>query len=145
MIYDERLVAPMRAELTQLGVEELRTAAAVDAAIRDAQGTQLVIVNSVCGCAARNMRPAVAAALRHAVTPDRSFTVFAGNDADATRQARSYFTGYAPSSPSIALFRDGKLVHMIERWQIEGRTVDAIAADLTGAFDAHCGTASTSA
>ena len=145
MIYDERLVAPMRAELTQLGVEELRTGAAVDAVLKEAPGTQLVIVNSVCGCAARNMRPAVAAALRHAVTPDRSFTVFAGNDADATRQARSYFTGYAPSSPSIALFRDGKLVHMIERWQIEGRTVDSIAADLTGAFDAHCGTASTSA
>jgi putative YphP/YqiW family bacilliredoxin len=141
MIYDERLVAPMRAELTQLGVEELRTAVAVDGALKDSQGTQLVIVNSVCGCAARNMRPAVAAALRHAVTPDRSFTVFAGNDADATRQARSYFTGYAPSSPSIALFRDGKLVHMIERWQIEGRSVESITGDLTGAFDAHCGTA----
>jgi putative YphP/YqiW family bacilliredoxin len=139
MIYDERIVAPMRAELTQLGVEELRTAAAVDAALKDVPGTQLVIVNSVCGCAARNMRPAVALALRHAVTPERSYTVFAGNDADATRQARGYFTGYAPSSPSIGLMRDGKLVHMIERWQIEGRSVEAIAADLTAAFDAHCG------
>ncbi len=132
----------MRAELTQLGVEELRTAAAVDAAIKDATGTQLVIVNSVCGCAARNMRPAVAVALRHPVTPDKSYTVFAGNDADATRQARGYFTGYAPSSPSIALMRDGKLVHMLERWQIEGRTVEAIAADLTAAFDEHCGSTS---
>jgi putative YphP/YqiW family bacilliredoxin len=145
MMYDERVVAPMRAELTQLGVEELRTAAAVDAAIKDAAGTQLVIVNSVCGCAARNMRPAVARALQHAVTPDKSFTVFAGNDADATRQARSYFTGYAPSSPSIGLLRDGKLVHMVERWQIEGRSVEAIAADLTAAFDQHCGRASAAA
>lgn len=142
MIYDERIVSPMRAELTQLGVEELRTAAAVDAVLKDATGTRLLIVNSVCGCAARNMRPAIAAALRHGVTPDHSYTVFAGNDADATRQARGYFIGYAPSSPSIALFRDAKLVHMIERWQIEGRTVESIAADLTGAFDAHCGTAS---
>lgn len=142
MIYDERLVAPMRAELTQLGIEELRTGAAVDAALNAEKGTQLVIVNSVCGCAARNMRPAVANALKHAVTPDKSYTVFAGNDADATRTARGYFVGYAPSSPSIGLFRDGKLVHMIERWQIEGRTVESIAADLTGAFDANCGTAS---
>jgi putative YphP/YqiW family bacilliredoxin len=142
MLYDDRIVSPMRAELTQLGVEELRTAAAVDAAIKAAPGTQLVIVNSVCGCAARNMRPAVALALRHATTPDKSYTVFAGNDADATRQARAYFTGYAPSSPSIALMRDGRLVHMIERWQIEGRSVEAIAADLTAAFDAHCGTPS---
>jgi putative YphP/YqiW family bacilliredoxin len=142
MLYDDRIVSPMRAELTQLGVEELRTAAAVDAAIKAAPGTQLVIVNSVCGCAARNMRPAVALALRHATTPDKSYTVFAGNDADATRQARAYFTGYAPSSPSIALMRDGRLVHMIERWQIEGRSVEAIAADLTAAFDAHCGSPS---
>lgn len=138
MMYDERFVAPMRAELTQLGIEELRSAAAVDAALKDAPGTRLVIVNSVCGCAARNMRPAVAAALQHAVKPDHLFTVFAGNDADATRQARSYFTGYAPSSPSIGLLRDGKLVHMVERWQIEGRSVESIAADLTKAFDAHC-------
>ncbi len=138
MMYDERMVAPMRAELTRLGVEELRTAAAVDDAIKQKSGTQLVIVNSVCGCAARNMRPAVAVALAHGVKPDKAYTVFAGNDADATRQARSYFTGYAPSSPSIGLLRDGKLVHMIERWQIEGRSVDAIAADLKSAFDQHC-------
>lgn len=135
MMYDERMVAPMRQELTRLGVQELRTAAAVDEALKDAKGTQLVIVNSVCGCAARNMRPAVAAALQHPRKPDAAYTVFAGNDADATRQARSYFVGYAPSSPSIALFKDGKLVHMIERWQIEGRSVDAIAAELTGAFE----------
>lgn len=138
MMYDERMVAPMRAELTRLGVEELRTAAAVDAAIKDQPGTQLVIVNSVCGCAARNMRPAVALAMAHATKPDKAYTVFAGNDADATRQARGYFTGYAPSSPSIGLLRDGKLVHMIERWQIEGRSVDAIANDLKTAFDQHC-------
>jgi putative YphP/YqiW family bacilliredoxin len=143
MMYDERMVAPMRAELTQLGIDELRTADAVDAALKDAPGTQLVIVNSVCGCAARNMRPAIAAALQHAVKPEKVYTVFAGNDADATRQARGYFTGYAPSSPSIGLFRDGKLVHMVERWQIEGRTVQAIAADLTNAFDTNCGAAST--
>jgi putative YphP/YqiW family bacilliredoxin len=142
MLYDDRIVAPMRAELTRLGVEELRTAASVDSALKGTAGTQLVIVNSVCGCAARNLRPAIAIALKHAVTPDKSYTVFAGNDADATRQARGYFTGYAPSSPSIGLMREGKLVHMIERWQIEGRSVEAIAADLTAAFDAHCGTAS---
>ncbi len=138
MMYDERMVAPMRAELTRLGIEELRTAAAVDAAIKDQPGTQLVIVNSVCGCAARNMRPAVALAMAHATKPDKAYTVFAGNDADATRQARGYFTGYAPSSPSIGLLRDGKLVHMIERWQIEGRSVEAIANDLKTAFDQHC-------
>ena len=138
MQYDERMIAPMRAELTQHGIEELRTAAAVDAALKDAPGTRLVVVNSVCGCAARNMRPAVAKALQHAITPDKCFTVFAGGDVDATRQARSYFTGYAPSSPSIGLLRDGKLVHMVERWQIEGRTADAIAADLAKAFDTYC-------
>jgi putative YphP/YqiW family bacilliredoxin len=138
MMYDERFVAPMRAELTRLGIDELRSAAAVDEALKDAPGTRLVIVNSVCGCAARNMRPAVAAALQHAVKPDHLYTVFAGNDADATRHARGYFTGYAPSSPSIGLLRDGKLVHMVERWQIEGRSVESIAADLTKAFDAHC-------
>ncbi|MDH5235478.1 MAG: BrxA/BrxB family bacilliredoxin [Gemmatimonadota bacterium] len=141
-MYDERMVAPMRAELTRLGIAELRTAVAVDEALRGASGTQLVVVNSVCGCAARNMRPAVAAALVHAVKPDKLYTVFAGNDVDATRQARTYFTGYAPSSPSIGLLRDGKLVHMVERWQIEGRSVEAIAADLTAAFDSHCGVTS---
>jgi putative YphP/YqiW family bacilliredoxin len=139
MMYDERMVAPMRAELTKHGIDELRTAAAVDEAMKG-KGTQLVIVNSVCGCAARNMRPAVAAALQHATTPDHKYTVFAGNDADATRAARGYFTGYAPSSPSIALLRDGKLVHMVERWQIEGRSSESIADDLKAAFDKHCAT-----
>jgi putative YphP/YqiW family bacilliredoxin len=143
MMYDERFVTPMREELTRLGIEELRTAAAVDEALKDAPGTRLVVVNSVCGCAARNMRPAVAAALQHGVKPDHLFTVFAGNDADATRQARSYFTGYAPSSPSIGLLRDGKIVHMVERWQIEGRSVESIAGDLMKAFDAHCAGAGT--
>ena len=144
MMYDERMVAPMRAEITRLGVDELKTADAVDLALKGSTGTQLVVVNSVCGCSARNMRPAVAEALQHAVTPDHSYTVFAGNDADATRQARGYFTGHAPSSPSIGLLRDGKLVHMVERWQIEGRSVESIAADLAKAFDTHC-TPATSA
>jgi putative YphP/YqiW family bacilliredoxin len=135
MMYDERMVAPMRAELTRLGIKELRTAEAVDEALKDGKGTQMVVVNSVCGCAARNMRPAVAKALEHAARPDETYTVFAGNDAAATRQARGYFTGYAPSSPSIALFKDGQLVHMVERWQIEGRSVDAITSDLTQAFE----------
>lgn len=138
MMYDERMIAPMRAEITNLGVDELRSAAAVDEALKGTKGTQLVVVNSVCGCSARNMRPAVAMALQHGTTPDHKYTVFAGNDVDATRQARSYFTGYAPSSPSIALLKDGKLVHMVERWQIEGRAAEDIAADLKAAFDRHC-------
>ena len=127
----------MRQELTRHGVAELRTADAVDATL-GAPGTTLVVVNSVCGCAARNARPAVAAALRHAVKPDQATTVFAGQDQAATQRAREYFVGYAPSSPSIALLKDGKLVFMLERWQIEGRSADAIAADLTGAFDRYC-------
>jgi len=137
-MYDERLVAPMRRELTRLGVEELRTPEAVDSTLRTPQGTTLVVVNSVCGCAARNARPAVAIALQHGVKPDRLTTVFAGQDADATRQARSYFTGYAPSSPQIALLKDGRIVFMLERYQIEGRSAEAIAGDLVGAFDQYC-------
>ncbi|WKW13466.1 BrxA/BrxB family bacilliredoxin [Pseudogemmatithrix spongiicola] len=138
MMYDERFIGPMRAEIAQLGVAELKSAQAVDDALKGTKGTQLMVVNSMCGCAARNMRPAVAMALKHSVTPNHKFTVFAGNDVDATRQARAYFTGYAPSSPSIALLKDGKLVHMIERWQIEGRAAEEIAQDLTAAFDKHC-------
>ncbi|MEX1186128.1 MAG: BrxA/BrxB family bacilliredoxin [Gemmatimonadaceae bacterium] len=138
-MYDERLVAPMREDLTRLGVEELKTAEAVDAKLRDSAGTTLVVVNSVCGCAARNARPAVARALRHEVKPDALTTVFAGQDVDAVRQVRSYFAGYPPSSPQIALLKDGKLVYMLERHQIEGRTVEEIAEDLTGAFDRFCG------
>lgn len=145
MMYDERMVTPMRQELTRLGVEELRTAAAVDEVMQAPKGTALMVVNSVCGCAARNARPAVAYALSHGAKPDHSYTVFAGQDADATRQARSYFTGYAPSSPQIGLFKDGKVVFMLERWQIEGRSAQEIAADLIGAFDTYCATEPASA
>jgi putative YphP/YqiW family bacilliredoxin len=137
-MYDERMVTPMRRELTQLGVEEMRTAAEVDAKLKDAKGTTLVVVNSVCGCAARNARPAVARALAHSARPDIATTVFAGQDIEAAQRARSYFTGYPPSSPQIALFKDGKLVFMLERHQIEGRSATDIAADLVGAFDQYC-------
>ena len=139
MMYDERFVTPMRQELTRLGVEELRTAADVDARLKETPGTTLVVVNSVCGCAARNARPAVASALRHPVKPDHLATVFAGQDVEATAKARSYFTGYPPSSPSIGLLKDGEVVFMLERWQIEGRSADAIANDLVEAFDRFCG------
>ncbi len=138
-MYDERLVAPMRAELTQLGVEELRTADAVDEKLKNSQGTTLVVVNSVCGCAARNARPAVAKAIQNDKVPDALTTVFAGQDVDATQRARSYFTGYRPSSPQIGLLKDGEVVFMLERHQIEGRSADAIAQDLVGAFDEYCG------
>lgn len=137
-MYDERYVTPMRQELTQLGVSEMRTAEEVDAQLRNAQGTTLVVVNSICGCAARNARPAVAKAIKGDVKPDNLTTVFAGQDIEAVQRARSYFTGYAPSSPQIALLKDGKLVHMIERHQIEGRSSDEIAADLTRAFEKYC-------
>ena len=137
-MYDERFVTPMRQELTRLGVEEMRSVDEVDARLKDAAGTTLVVVNSVCGCAARNARPAIASALRHAVKPDHLTTVFAGQDVEATTRARSYFTGYAPSSPQIGLLKDGQLVFMLERWQIEGRSADEIARDLVGAFDQFC-------
>ena len=146
MMYDERFISPMRQELTRIGFEELRTGADVEARFRDPKGTTLLVVNSMCGCAARNARPAVAHALASTTArPDQLTTVFAGQDQEATAQARDYITGYPPSSPSIALFKDGQLVHMIERWQIEGRSVEAIAADLRAAFDAHCGKASAAA
>ena len=138
MMYDERFVTPMRQELTRLGVEEMRTAGEVDARLKDAPGTTLVVVNSVCGCAARNARPAVASALRHSVKPDHLTTVFAGQDVEATTKARSYFTGYPPSSPQIGLLKDGQVVFMLERWQIEGRSAEEIAKDLVGAFDQFC-------
>lgn len=137
MMYDERLVAPMRMELTRIGVEELRTPEQVDQQL-NAPGTTLVVVNSVCGCAARNARPAVVRALQHEVKPERLTTVFAGQDTDATRQARSYFTGYSPSSPQIALLKDGKVVFMLERFQIEGRSAEDIAVDLRAAFEEYC-------
>ena len=133
-MYDERFVTPMRQELTQLGVEEMRTPQDVDAKLKDSKGTTLVVVNSICGCAARNARPAVARALQHTVKPDALTTVFAGQDIEATQKARSYFTGYPPSSPQIALLKDGKIVFMLERHQIEGRTAGEIAEDLVGAF-----------
>ena len=137
-MYDERMVTPMRAELTRLGVEEMRTAAEVDAKLKDSKGTTLVVVNSVCGCAARNARPAVAKAINNAKKPDALTTVFAGQDIDAVQRARSYFLGYPPSSPQIGLLKDGKIVYMLERHQIEGRSADDIANDLTHAFDQYC-------
>ncbi len=142
MPYDPMLVQPMREELTRIGVEELTTADAVDAAMTR-KGTTMVVVNSVCGCAAGGARPGVAIALKHTVKPDHVVTVFAGQDIEATDRARSYFTGIAPSSPSIALMRDGELVAFMPRHHIEGRTPEMIAASLTSAFDEIC--ASTSA
>src|SRR5215471_5937144 len=138
MLYPEFLVAPMRQELTRLGVEELRTAQDVEAAVRQTPGTLMIVVNSVCGCAAGKARPGVALALRHSVRPDRVATVFAGADTEATAHARGYFTGYPPSSPSIALLRNGELVFMLERSQIENRTAEEIAGALTSAFDRFC-------
>ena len=138
MPYDERFVTPMRQELTRLGVEELRTPEEVDARLKDAPGTTLVVVNSICGCAARNARPAVRLALANGRKPDVMTTVFAGQDVEATARARSYFTGYAPSSPQIALLKDGRLVFMLERHQIEGRSAEEIADDLVEAFEKHC-------
>ncbi len=137
-MYPEENVRPMREELTQLGFREMRTAREVDAVLAGSKGTALVVVNSICGCAAGKARPGVARALAHPARPDLLVTVFAGQDQDATAQARSYFIGYPPSSPSIALLRDGKLVFMLERRQIEGRRADEIAADLTAAFDRFC-------
>jgi putative YphP/YqiW family bacilliredoxin len=138
-MYDERLVTPMRQDLTRLGIKELRTADAVDAELKDAKGTALVVVNSVCGCSARMARPAVAIALQNPIKPEHLTTVFAGQDAEATERARSYFTGYPPSSPQIALFKDGQLVFMLERWQIESRAAEEIAHDLVNAFNRYCG------
>jgi putative YphP/YqiW family bacilliredoxin len=138
-MYDERFIAPMRAELTDLGVQELKTVADVDAALKNAEGTTLVVVNSMCGCAARNARPAIKTALEHMAKPDKSVTVFAGQDPEPTQAARGYLTGYRPSSPSIALMKAGKVVFMLERHQIEGRTAHEISHDLVGAFDTYCG------
>ncbi len=137
--YMRDVVQPMRDELTRLGVEELRTPEEVTAALDIAEGTAIVVVNSVCGCAAGNARPAVAAALQHSKLPDRLYTVFAGQDKEATAKAREYFEPYPPSSPSIAILKDGKLVQLIERHRIEDRTAGEIAADLKDAFDQYCG------
>ena len=133
------MVQPMREDLTRLGFAELKTPEDVDAALRDDQGTLLVVVNSVCGCAAGKARPGVALALQSGTVPDRLATVFAGMELDATDRARTYFEGYPPSSPQIALFKNGRLLHMLERKDIEGREAGEIAADLTAAFERHCG------
>lgn len=137
-MYPEQLVAPMRADLTEAGFTELKTAADVDSALQNNSGTALVVVNSVCGCAAGSARPGAKLAVKNAKRPDRLYTVFAGNDAEATAQARRYFAPYPPSSPSMALFKDGKLVHFIERHHIEGRNAQMIADNLSMAFDEFC-------
>jgi len=136
-MYPEPMIAPMREELTRFGIAEARTAADVEKTAT-AKGTVMIVVNSVCGCAAGKMRPAVGLAMRHVALPEKSITVFAGQDRDATEKARSFFTGYEPSSPSIGLLRDGKLVYMMERHQIETQDARSIAADLTAAFDRFC-------
>jgi putative YphP/YqiW family bacilliredoxin len=137
-MYPEIMVIPMREELTRIGVQELRTAGEVDRAIVNQSGTTMVIVNSICGCAAGRMRPAVRLALQNSVRPEEMFSVFAGQDTEATERARSYFTGYPPSSPSIALLRDGKLIYMMQRSDIEHREAADIAAELKKTFDKFC-------
>jgi len=137
-MYPEIMVIPMRDELTRLGIEELRTPEDVDRALTAQPGTALVVVNSICGCAAGRMRPAVRMALQQAARPDKAFSVFAGQDLAATERARDYFTGQPPSSPSIAILRDGQLVYMMPRRDIESREAPAIAADLKAALDKFC-------
>ena len=139
-MYPEIMVVPMREELTRLGIQELKTAAEVDRELSAKQGTTMVVVKSICGCAAGRMRPAVRMALQHAAKPERLYTVFAGQDAEATERARSYFTGRRPSSPSIAVLREGQLVHMLERSDIEHRDSNDIAAELRRVFDQYCAT-----
>lgn len=138
-MYPEQIVAPMRAELVESGFVELRSAAEVTEALKNNQGTALVVVNSVCGCAAGTARPGAKLAVKNGKKPDHLYTVFAGNDAEATAEARRFFAPYPPSSPSMALFKDGELVHFIERHHIEGRSAQMIADNLTGAFDEFCG------
>lgn len=137
-MYPEEMVQPMREDLTRIGFREMRTAEEVDGLLGNAKGTTLLVVNSICGCAAGKARPAVALALEHSIRPNTLATVFAGQDTDATVRARSYITGYGPSSPSIALLQDGKTVYMLERHQIEGRPAEAIAEELVSAFDRIC-------
>ena len=137
-MFPEEMIRPMRQELTNIGFREMRTPEDVDRTLKNEKGTVLVVVNSVCGCAAGRARPAVARALSHAARPEILTTVFAGQDREATERARTYFTGYGPSSPSVALLRDGKLVFMLERHEIEGRDPFSIAQDLTRAFDRFC-------
>ena len=142
MPYSELMIRPMREELTRIGVAELKTPEDVDKTV-NSEGTLMVVVNSICGCAAGKARPGIAQALQHNVRPDKVATVFAGADIEATEKARSYFTGYEPSSPSIALLKDGKLVWMLERRQIEGKDASQVATELTRAFDQYCGKAET--
>jgi putative YphP/YqiW family bacilliredoxin len=137
-MYPEIMVVPMREELTRLGIQELRTASEVDDVITKKPGTTMVVVNSICGCAAGRMRPAVRMALEHSAKPDHIVSVFAGQDAEATDRARSYFIGYAPSSPSIGILRDGKLVYMMQRSDIEHREALDIAAELKKSFEKFC-------
>ncbi|HKU59987.1 MAG TPA: BrxA/BrxB family bacilliredoxin [Gemmatimonadales bacterium] len=141
MPYNPALVAPMREEMVSMGAQELTTIAAVDEALGDQKGSMLVFVNSVCGCAAGNARPALRLALQHSVTPQHVVTVFAGQDLEATSRARQYFAEYQPSSPSIALLRDGEVVHFVHRHMIEGRSPQIIAGELTKAFDKYYGVA----
>jgi putative YphP/YqiW family bacilliredoxin len=138
MPYSELMIRPMREELTRIGVEELKTPEDVDKTLSNTEGTVMVVVNSICGCAAGKARPGIARALQHSVRPDKVATVFAGADIEATEKARSYFTGYEPSSPSIALLKNGKLVWMLERRQIEGKDASQVASELTQAFDQYC-------
>ena len=140
MPYPESFIGPMRQELTRLGVQELRTAADVDTLLAEKSKTIMVVVNSMCGCAAGKARPGIAMALRHAVTPDVVATVFAGGDIEATERARQYFAPMPPSSPSIAIMRDGELLHFVHRHQIENQTAEAISRNLTEAFDRLCAT-----
>jgi len=138
MPYPEMLIKPMREDLTRFGVEETRTPEDVDQVIRNTKETVMVVVNSVCGCAAGLARPAIGMALKHSVVPDKVVTVFAGADIAATDRARSYFKGYFPSSPSVGILQNGQIVFMLERHQIEGRNPESIAKDLTDAFDRVC-------
>lgn len=135
MPYPEMLIAPMRGEMIAMGAKELKTAAAVDDAVKNSTGTLMLVVNSVCGCAAGKARPGIAMAMQHPKRPDVLATVFAGADLEATERARGYFTGYPPSSPSVGILRDGKLVYMLERRDIESRSAEMIAAELTRAFE----------
>lgn len=137
-MYPEEMVAPMRADLTSAGVKELKTADEVIQALTTTEGTTLVMVNSVCGCAAANARPAVKLAIQNSKVPNNIATVFAGVDVEATAAARSFMEPYPPSSPSIALFKEGKLVHFIERHHIEGASAEMVAENLVGAFNEHC-------
>ncbi len=136
-MYPEVMVIPMREELTRAGIEEARTAAEVDAAMAQS-GTTMVVVNSICGCAAGKMRPGVRMAMQHTQKPDHAVTVFAGQDREATEKARGYFGGHPPTSPAIAIMRDGQLVYLMQRSAIESANAPAIAQELARAFDAYC-------